>query len=243
MDMDTTTTDERNEELSTISAIFPELVVDSENACSASIDLPVTPAKPISVAFPPIVQTGDRFQGGDAPPEETHVLTHLPPIRLQITLPVGYPTEVPPIFHVATNPQWIPEDIIHQLHQDGARLWEEIGHDQVVYAYIDHLQQAAENAFGIVAGKTGNVDDETRLEMSPEHKIAILDYDIKIKKATFEKETFDCGICLGRQTNSKSREILLTSVRSKERQRMPSNVRLWSRLLPQVPTRFLQQRD
>lgn len=92
-------------------------------------------------------------------------------------------------------------------------MWEEFGHDQVVYAYIDHLQQAAENAFGIVDSGEGNREGETRLQMSPEHKIAILDYDMKAKKDAFEKETFECGICLGKwSVDSRCRIVSLTDL-------------------------------
>jgi E3 ubiquitin-protein ligase RNF14 len=68
-------------------------------------------------------------------------------------------------------------------------MWEEFGHSQVVFAYIDHLQQSAENAFGMVA------DGET-LEILQDYKISLLDYDVKATQAAFEKETFDCSVCL-----------------------------------------------
>ena len=66
-------------------------------------------------------------------------------------------------------------------------LWEENGHDQVLYTYIDHLMEAAEKAFGV----------HDVLEVSPELKVALLDFDLKAKRAKFEKETFECGVCLG----------------------------------------------
>jgi len=64
----------------------------------------------------------------------------------------------------------------------------------VVYEYIDSLQQAAENAFGYVEGKV--------LEIPQEFKIALLDYDINATQAAFDKETFDCGVCLGKMTSA-----------------------------------------
>jgi E3 ubiquitin-protein ligase RNF14 len=61
----------------------------------------------------------------------------------------------------------------------------------VVYGYIDFLQQEAENAFGFAEGRN--------LEVPQDFKISLLDYDIKATQAAFEKETFDCGVCLGRR--------------------------------------------
>ena len=79
---------------------------------------------------------------------------------------------------------------MQRLEDDGPRLWEESGRDMVAYTYIDHLQRAAEDVFGTVTeGGTLAVDSE--------HKLAVLDYDIKAKRKAFENETFDCGICLG----------------------------------------------
>jgi E3 ubiquitin-protein ligase RNF14 len=65
-----------------------------------------------------------------------------------------------------------------------------MGRDMVGFTYIDHIQQAAENVFGLVGNKGG-------LEVDSQYKIAILDYDIKARRAAFEKETFACGVCLG----------------------------------------------
>jgi E3 ubiquitin-protein ligase RNF14 len=187
--------DERQIELSSISAIFPEIVLDVQDPFSASIDLPVTPSIPLPVVFP---ESSDGTSGASekrVEPElrlETHLLSHLPPLHLQITLPEGYPATKAPIFHLSTTPQWVLDVILEQLSSDGQRLWEEFGHDQVVFAYIDHLQQAAENTFGVLDGK------ET-LEVPQDLKIPLLDFDIQAKRAAFEKETFDCGVCLGKR--------------------------------------------
>lgn len=186
--------DERQVELSSISAIFPEIVLDAQDAFKASIDLPVTPSIPLPVVFPESADGTLVATDRNVQPElrlETHLLSHLPPLHLQITLPEGYPATRAPIFHLSTTPQWVFDTVLEQLASDGQRLWEEFGHDQVVFAYIDHLQQAAENTFGILDGK------ET-LEVSQDLKIALLDFDIQAKRAAFEKATFNCGVCLGK---------------------------------------------
>lgn len=199
--------DEREIELSTISAIFPEIRLDPTKPFTASIDLPVVPSTPIAVYFP-LAEDGVPPSGLPTPPNsisstgvqdvdimgaplDVHNLSHLPPLHLQIILPTGYPSEQPPVFELSTAPSWLGEGTLAQLQLYGEQLWHEFGQDQVVFAYLDHLQQAAENAFGAL-------DENGRLHVPLDHKIALLDFDIKARRATFEKGTFECGVCLGR---------------------------------------------
>ena len=44
--------DEREEELSSIAAIFPELIINPSNPFAACIDIPVTPASPLGQLVP-----------------------------------------------------------------------------------------------------------------------------------------------------------------------------------------------
>lgn len=195
--------DERQVELDCISAIFPELVLDADVPFSAYIDLPVNPRTPVKVVFPASAEgvlptpPHSETSGEDAPVEislvdnvESHNLAYLPALRLHVTLPEGYPAECAPKFELSTSPEWLSRSQLDGLQASGERMWEEGGHTEVVYGYIDSLQQAAENAFGHREGKI--------LEVPQDYKIALLDYDIKATQAAFEKETFNCGVCLGK---------------------------------------------
>ncbi|KAL8968113.1 MAG: hypothetical protein Q9183_002620, partial [Haloplaca sp. 2 TL-2023] len=205
--------DERAIELDSISAIYPELVVDSTDPFSASIDVPVDLIKPLDVSFP-LLADGAAPAGLPTPPDshdqeilkdgdvehrpqfptqgmqESHQLSHLPPLRLHIALPAGYPTDEPPQLDLATDVAWLPVDILEKLKDDGVDMWEEMGRSQVLFAYIDHLREASENGFGL--GKSNTEP----LRMSPELKLELLDFDIKAKSARFDAATFDCGVCL-----------------------------------------------
>lgn len=190
--------DEREIELFTIVAIYPELLIDSEDPFSATLDLPVIPTTPLAVLFPAVADGAPpTLIHANAPadatnaPVDLHRLSYLPPLHVEINLPEGYPAEKAPIFHLSTSPPWLLKDSLENLEAYGSQLWEELGHDQTVFAYIDHLQQAAENAFGVQ-------ENDAALNISLDCKIALLDFEIKAKRAAFEKETFDCGICLGR---------------------------------------------
>ncbi|KIW29036.1 uncharacterized protein PV07_04883 [Cladophialophora immunda] len=200
--------DERTSELSTIAAIYPELVVDDQDPYTATLDLAVTPVQPLRILFkasadsaPPILPTPptspEQSQNdSDAKPElqhpvlplDAHDLSHLPSLSLRISLPAGYPATKPPVISVSVTPQWLPRTVLRRLRDDCARLWEELGKDQVVYAYIDHVQQEAEQAFGLAG--------EPDVQLSSDLKLALLDFDLKTKRELFERETFDCGVCL-----------------------------------------------
>jgi E3 ubiquitin-protein ligase RNF14 len=203
--------DERRVEMDCISAIFPEMVTDPQDPFSASIELPVQPGTSVKVVFPasadgptlilPSPSLSDRSDedGRPAPHPahnvESHILSHLPPLHLHITLPEGYPSARAPKFELSTVPAWLPRSYLDELQDTGGRMWEEGGHTEVVYGYIDFLQQAAEKAFGHLDAKT--------LEVPQEFKIALLDHNIKATQAAFDKETFVCGVCLGKMRHGK----------------------------------------
>lgn len=191
--MDADSDDLRDDELSSLHAIFPELEPDDKNPYSFSIELPVHPAKPVTVTFPAAsnadVPAAAQIPGGE-PRVESHELFHLPSVVVRISLPQGYPSEKPPSVSISTSPPWLSKEATRKLEDDGPRLWEEMGRDMVAFTYIDHVQQAADDVFGMVDGNGA-------LEIDPLHKIAVLDYDIEATRAAFAKETFDCGVCLG----------------------------------------------
>jgi E3 ubiquitin-protein ligase RNF14 len=199
--------DQRQEEIDCITAIFPEITIDPENPFRASLELPVHPHHPVEVLFPATPEGPDQDDiptpplsatSSEEEPQpaatinvDSHRLSYLPSLQLHITLPEGYPETHPPEFELSTSPPWLSRSSLDELEASGLRMWEEVGHDLVVFGYIDSLQQAAETAFGF--GEEGNV-----LEISQDHRISILDFDIKASQAAFDKETFDCGVCLGK---------------------------------------------
>ncbi|KAI1096739.1 RWD-domain-containing protein [Rostrohypoxylon terebratum] len=188
--------DVRQEELSTIAAIYPELQVDENDPNTVSLELPVSLSNPVTVLFPAAENAPPVESAQEQNPQnlaevalESHTLSYLPSLQVRIQLPDGYPHEKPPKVTISTTPLWLSQELLTKLEDDISTLWEEFGRDQVVFTYIDNLQQLTENVFGLI-------DEKGCLEIAPEHQIAILDHDIKSKQRAFEKETFDCGICL-----------------------------------------------
>ena len=189
--------DDRTIELSAIAAIYPELIIlPGQDSCNdnkrASLDIQVEPVRPLSIQTPTVAD-------GSAPDEhvvikspnynghETHTLSHLPHLTVVFSLPPTYPSQQPPAVNLSTEGSWLSKDKVEELENAAPALWEEVGRDQVLYTYIDHVREAAEDAFGI----------HGTLEVSADLKVALLDFDMKAKRAKFEKETFDCGVCLG----------------------------------------------
>lgn len=207
--MDDDSGDPRHVELETLEAIYPEIKrLGEKDPFTFEIELPVEPAAPVTVTFPaasingvPALDAAAQAAENAQPEVDSLEVSHLPSLCLRIHLPDGYPTDAPPRVEVSTTPQWLSADTIKRLEDDGPRLWDEIGRDMVAFTYIDHVQRAAEDVFGTTT-------PEGTLEVNSEHKLAVLDYDIKAKRAAFEKETFDCGVCLGEDPRSTSRRCV-----------------------------------
>ncbi|RFU77808.1 ring finger [Trichoderma arundinaceum] len=202
--------DARATELETLEAIYPELRRSDGSDFSFELELPVEPAAPVTVTFPAAASSDQldaqiQALNGSASSAPALVdslqVSHLPPLALHITLPDGYPAKCPPLVKISTTPQWLSAEMLSRLAGEAPQLWEEMGRDLVAYTYIDHVQRAADDVFGAITA-------EGTLQVDPEHKLAVLDYDIKAKKAAFDKETFNCGICLDPKRGSKCHKML-----------------------------------
>ncbi|KAF4986326.1 hypothetical protein FDECE_16008 [Fusarium decemcellulare] len=201
--------DPRYVELGSLEAIYPEIRhPDAKDPFTFEIELPVEPTAPVTVTFPAasaaahpgLNPPGQAIENGQ-PEVDSLEVSYLPSLRLRISLPEGYPIDAPPKVDISTTPQWLARETIKRLEDDGPRLWDEIGRDMVAFTYIDHVQHAAEDVFGTIA-------PEGTLQVDPDYKLAVLDHDIKSKKAAFEKETFDCGVCLDPKKGSKCHKML-----------------------------------
>ncbi|RFU25871.1 hypothetical protein B7463_g10464, partial [Scytalidium lignicola] len=197
--------DERRTELDCIAAIFPELAFDPKNPFAASLALPVNPRNAVAVKFaadnsevqadyraplPPDTNARNQGEENRLEVEEVEHLSYFPDLQVQITLPDGYPSDVPATFKLSTSPGWLSREYLSELESSALQMWEDTDHCQMVFGYIDSLQQAAENAFGY------GEEDGRVLQLPQELKIALLDFNIRAKQAAFAKETFECGVCL-----------------------------------------------
>jgi E3 ubiquitin-protein ligase RNF14 len=190
--------DEREEELSTLSAIFPELLLDPKEQFSASLELPVAPTRPLLIRFIPSrsPETNSKtFYLGTEVRNVAYIerdieLTHLPPLSLKVTLPNQYPSASPPKIRLSAQHNWLPKDKLAELASDVDTLWEEYGHCQILFAYIDHLQQAAERGFDLDQSADGCLV----LPVTMEERL--MAFSSETKQTIFNAGTYDCGICL-----------------------------------------------
>jgi E3 ubiquitin-protein ligase RNF14 len=187
--------DERSMELTALQAIFPELIVDGRSPFTASLDLRIAPSEPVSVIFKDVSdQSPTEAEDRHHP---IHQLRYLPSIHIGITLPEGYPTKTPPVLRLSTTPKWIPRETIATLLNQCEKLWEDIGHDQVMYLFIDYLQDCAFEAFGLLNGRE-------YLQLPSDLEIELLDHDKSANQAEFDRQVYDCGICLGKSLSNVS---------------------------------------
>ena len=163
--------DERAEELETLQSIYPELGIDPGNPYSATLDLLLAPAKPLPVTF--------------IPENDTQRLAYLPSLHVEIELPTGYPTEKSPSITLSTSPSWLPYSVAQRLTDEARSIWEEYGRGTMLFSYISSLQERAEASYGL----------ET-LVLPSGMKAELITYSVHMKKELFDKETFDCEVCL-----------------------------------------------
>jgi E3 ubiquitin-protein ligase RNF14 len=163
--------DERAEELSTLQSIYPELAIEPSDPFVAHIELLVAPTTPLRVTF--------------EPEQAVARLAYLPSIHLHITLPAEYPATAPPSILLSTSPSWLPSATADTLVKEASSLWEEYGGGQVLFTYISYLQEAAETAFGL-----------TELTLPSSLQADLEAYSKRMKRELFDKETFDCQVCL-----------------------------------------------
>lgn len=179
--------DERIMELSALQAIFPEIIIDEKQPFKANLELPVAPSEPVPIVFKDASDTSPK----EADRLQAHRLSYLPNIHIRITLPEGYPAKKPPVLELSTTPEWLSSGKIAELVTQCEEFWEDMGHDQVLYMFIDHIQDSALGAFGVLG-------EDEYLQLSPDLEIELLDHDKSAKQAEFDRQSYDCGVCLGK---------------------------------------------
>lgn len=189
--------DEREEELSTLVAIYPELVIDDDDQYAATLDLSVAPSTPLLVRFIPArcpPSTNETYAhmltGSLACVEHDVRLSHLPPLSLRVTLPATYPAAAAPKVRLSTAYSWLPQEKLVELEHGAEVLWEDYGHCQILFAYIDFLQQAAERGFDLDQSADGCLVQPASAEKD------LTRFNSETKQSNFDAGTYDCGICL-----------------------------------------------
>jgi E3 ubiquitin-protein ligase RNF14 len=165
--------DERETEIETILTIFPEEATRDGNAIT------------ISLEFAPEDALVVRWIGDSSGAPETNKFSRLPPIILKLELPDGYPDNSPPKASVSTNPDFLPLEIRKKVEQHVEAMWEEMGRYQVVYTFIDYIQEQARTSF-----------ETQEMEVDSKLRIDLLAQCAEEERAHFERQYYECGVCL-----------------------------------------------
>ncbi|PNS14434.1 E3 ubiquitin-protein ligase dbl4 [Sphaceloma murrayae] len=174
--------DEREEEITSLSSIFPEIEIDSCNPHKLSLLVPVAPSEVVSIRTSSAVDSLDAL----TLKSDSVGISHLPPLRLSATLPEGYPDNAFPLISLESKPAWLDYGKLKELENECMKLWEEYGHCQILFTYIDYIQQAAERFF----------DLEHSITVKPYLKDELVEFSKARDKEIFENGSFDCGVCL-----------------------------------------------
>ncbi|RPA77426.1 RWD-domain-containing protein [Ascobolus immersus RN42] len=166
--------DPRAMELESIACIFPEL--DRTGPFSFTLQTDPKPEPPLRVRF-----RNSRI---------IRTLNYLPPVKLSVSLPDGYPDEAPPTTSIEAD--WLPKSVKAEVERQVSDVWNEQGPGEVVYSIIDVLQQLGEEAFKLGQNERNGIWHPLLDEL---HDI-LIPYNERRKKEEFDSGTFDCGICL-----------------------------------------------
>jgi len=162
----------RQEELSVVEAIFPELQRDN-GGVGGRIEVPVEPLLPVNLS------TKGKTAG----------VTRLPPMIMFFSLPGDYPHTSPPKINLQCL--WMTKMELNRLTVTLLRMWMK-DRDQILYTYIDYLQCQASDAFSIVQPL---MLEETVFD-------DLCRFDETLKHEQFSQSSFRCSICMEKRRGS-----------------------------------------
>lgn len=163
--------DVREEELTALEAIYPEVVRSKDVEYGGSIQVPVDSDEGVSVLF-------DEHGSTDV-----YCVHHLPPIDVSFELPDGYPTRKPPLVRVACA--WMEPAMLRRLTKNALQIWDD-QRDQVLFAILDGIREDV---------SSGRWAGGAQVSVPGALRQTILEFDGSAEQSRFEQQTFKCDIC------------------------------------------------
>lgn len=157
------------EELDTISAIYPESIIDKSNRTLESV-IPIEVTTSITLVTNDI---NDLIINVD----------HLPRIKARFQMSEKYPFQEPPA--VDLDAVWLDDLKKHELLKDLQNLWLDF-HDCILFTYMDFIKSKFEEEL---------IDLKIPIEQIQVFE-EIQKFDLECKINEFNSKTFSCGICL-----------------------------------------------
>jgi E3 ubiquitin-protein ligase RNF14 len=165
--------DQRAEELIALEAIYPE--IRRTVRYGFELLIPVTPAtSKVSLIF-----------GYDTTNSSIYEVGHLPPLKLRVELPKGYPGEESP--NLVLECCWLTASELRKLTCAVDLIWKEAGGSLMIFNVIEYLNEKSADAFGHKTVVIGSTDLGRKEEF--------LRFDEEATLRDFSGQTFHCEIC------------------------------------------------
>lgn len=176
-----------SEEIESVRYIYPELEVISPRKCTISL--------PVQLQTNMVLEQVETNKGDDKVLKITEV-RNLPPIKMHMSFPNGYPYEKAPIVVLSNVETWLSEEDVNAIYVDLYKLWEDFK-DASIYNYIDYIKTQSEVVFG----------KEMKMQVNETTVKKLKEEDIKARHAIFNNETFSCDICQNEQKGGKCTKL------------------------------------
>jgi E3 ubiquitin-protein ligase RNF14 len=181
--------DERETELAALLSIYPEMVCDKMDPYSVSLNLDIHLSDPIQIKV--------IDEDGNTNNQVNSFISDIPTVKVRIKLPKGYPSDRPPEVRLRSDPDWLSAEKLRSLEQEAIDLWESWGHVEVIFTYLDTLNEQGQDAFGLRDKAAGNA-----ILLSGPKYLEIMSFQAKARKARFNQQTFSCEVCLAPKKGS-----------------------------------------
>lgn len=158
------------EEILSVKCIYPELEVIGDRKCVIMIPVRLQEA----MILESVSDKGLRRME----------IEYLPPIRMEMVLPEGYPYDKAPIVELGNVESWLSEEVVGIVKGELYKLWEDF-RDVSIFNFIDYVKTQSEVGFG----------RSLRMIVDEEIFGLLVSANVNGKEAEFNGETFMCDIC------------------------------------------------
>ncbi|KAF9451772.1 RWD-domain-containing protein [Macrolepiota fuliginosa MF-IS2] len=181
----------QQQEYEVLESIYPECISSQIRAGLLKLDVPIELGDPRPVKVEP--QEYGSVQRNDRTPSESLLLSTLPPLLLQLSLPPGYPITGPPeILSLRAAHLWLSKSA--QLQTKLIDQWQ--SGEPVLYNWIEYIRTGD---FLSDLGMLSREDDTIiQIYYPAPHILASLlqAHETSSKSLEFAKNSYPCSICL-----------------------------------------------
>lgn len=124
---------------------------------------------------------GEEGLNGDSPPSLSYFLS----VHVHFVLPEQYPNAAPPHVEVRSSLGWLLTKVVSDLESTLTPFWEWCDRSTVPFDFVNRVQEQTNVALRLSA-----------ITVPKEFPQQRLTFDHKASKKTFDKDSYEYGICL-----------------------------------------------